>query len=671
LLRARWRGPERIHFPELYEGLSGWNMLLGAGGAALRVELHDTTGALVTSGAAANALLHVVLLQGAASAGRPLAPHVVHKTGKGGREERLLECGAAYRLVNGVCILSGLRVKTNSSGAANNEFRLGCALGGGAATAAEGRVVEAVSRAFRVKARRAEAIRKHHPREILLDSEVWRLVHIKRDSRKVTQLRSLLGGRISEAELARGPWVGHLVQHFSEGQWPALLGIADEQWVGEVLDHIKQARDNSAEKARCDAMRCLAANGGAAGSALGSALVGHGEADEEEEEDEDGAGAGGGDDDEGGGGAGARIGGLALVRSHAGGNGNGNGNGGDGVPVGEPFPFHLGRSDTAAGEMLAPVGSVLLAVSSTTGNVSSASAAAAAAAAAHADASAFGRYRTPSALMPAELMAQHMSAATGHHGGHGGYAFARESSRQSSLGLGLDLHFGREISWGVDASALMPDAAAAAAAASAAGVSLALHGHGAHAHAHAHAHGSLLASGGGGGGGGGGGSAMPNGLRQLSAAAEHAQATPVGPAAPPAPALMAASPSLGVMASGGAGAGAGASAGAGAPPMSGLVSQLLGHQSGTSTMLELQDRSRELARSMSRPEDGSGNPAAQEELSTLLVLGSIAMASLMRSNTADSTNTGGAAVAAADGAADASALQATPQAAEAAAQDAS
>jgi hypothetical protein len=97
--------------------------------------------------------------------------------------------------------------------------------------------------------------------------------------------------------------------------------------------------------------------------------------------------------------------------------------------------------------------------------------------------------------------------------------------------------------------------------------------------------------------------------------------------------------------------------------MSGLVSQLLGHQSGTSTMLELQDRTRELARSMSRPEDGGGNPTTtQEDLSTLLVLGSIAMASLMRSSTADSTNTGGAVAAALAAAGmDAGALQATPQ----------
>jgi len=260
------------------------------------VELHDAAGALVSTGAAANALVQVVLLQGAAAAGRSLAPHVVRKTGKGGREERLLECGAAYKLSGGACTLLGLRVKTNSSGAMNNEFRLGVALGPGT----EPRCVEAVSRPFRVKARRAEAIRKHHPREILLESEVWRLVHIKRDSRKVTQLRVLLAGRIPDDELARGPCVGHLVQHFTEAQWPTLLGIAEEQWVGEVLDHIKQARGNSNEKKRADAQRRAKAAGGA-GAAGDDADE---EAEEEEEEEEE-------------------------------------------APAGGEFPFQIGRFDTA------------------------------------------------------------------------------------------------------------------------------------------------------------------------------------------------------------------------------------------------------------------------------------------------------------------------------------
>jgi hypothetical protein len=122
-------------------------------------------------------------------------------------------------------------------------------------------------------------------------------------------------------------------------------------------------------------------------------------------------------------------------------------------------------------------------------------------------------------------------------------------------------------------------------------------------------------------------SIMPNGLRQLSAAADALAA--------PAPSSQTTPPPVPVAHAALAGASP-------AAPLSGLVSQLLG-QSSNSTYAELQDRSRELARSMSRPEEQGGNPAAQEELSTLLVLGSIAMASLMRANTSDSVSTGGAA----------------------------
>jgi hypothetical protein len=526
-LLRRWRSSDRIHFPELYEGLSGWNLLWGANGAALRVELQDASGALVTSGAAAHAPVHVVLLQGAAAAGRPLAPHVVRKTGKGGREERLLECGAAYKLSGGSCTLHGLRVKTNSSGAMNNEFRLGCALPPGT----EPRVVEAVSRPFRVKARRAEAIRKHHPREILLESEVWRLVHIKRDSRKVTQLRVLLAGRIPDDELARGPNVGHLVQHFTEAQWPTLLGIAEEQWVGEVLDHIKQARANSNEKAHADALRCAKA-GGRVGDL-------HHHMDDDEEEDEADAAPGAGD-----------------------------------------FPYHIGRFDTGA-----PFEAAASALRAGAGRYGGAG----------------------SALIPADGQGvpNPVVAAAAFH------QLVREVSRNPSLGL--DLSFGREASWVEAPTALHGPAGAAVAAAMANAVAAAaMHANGHDDGSHGHGHGSVE---------------MPEGLRQLSAAAERASSGPLAP--PPAPALMFGSPPFGSPPS---------SQGQG--QLAGLVATLMRQSSEAAAaapqaagMAELAESSRDLARSISAPSDsvapGAGGATTQEELSTLLMLGSI-VASVMR-----------------------------------------
>ena len=510
-LRApRWRSSERIHFPELYEGLSGWNLLWGAGGAALRVELHDASGALVTTGAAANALVHVVLLQGAAAAGRPLAPHVVRKTGKGGREERLLECGAAYKLCGGVCTLLGLRVKTNSSGAMNNEFRLGVALAPGT----EPRVVDAVSRPFRVKARRAEAIRKHHPREILLESEVWRLVHIKRDSRKVTQLRALLSGRIPDDELARGPCVGHLVQHFTEAQWPQLLGIAEEQWVGEVLDHIKQARANSNEKTHADALRCAKAMGGRGRDA---------DLDDEEGDDEPD---------------------------------------GDAAP-GAEFQFQIGRFDTAA-----PYDPSAAGFRGGTGSAARYSGA------------------VGSALIPADGSNGHIAAVTAFQ-----QMFPREVSRNPSLGL--DLNFGREASWAEAPTALHGPAGAAMAAAIAA----------IHANGHddgTHGHGQSPE--------------MPEGLRQLSAAAERASS---GPLPATAPALMFGSPNS-------------------QGQLAGLVSQLLNQPSEggapNAGNAALAESSLNLARSLSALSDSvaaGSSGASQQDLSTLLMLGSI-MATAIR-----------------------------------------
>ena len=532
----RWRSSDRIHFPELYEGLSGWNLLWGANGAALRVELQDASGALVTSGAAAHAPVHVVLLQGAAAAGRPLAPHVVRKTGKGGREERLLECGAAYKLSGGTCTLHGLRVKTNSSGAMNNEFRLGCALPPGT----EPRVVEAVSRPFRVKARRAEAIRKHHPREILLESEVWRLVHIKRDSRKVTQLRALLSGRIPDDELARGPCVGHLVQHFTEVQWPQLLGIAEEQWVGEVLDHIKQARGNSNEKAHADALR-VAKAGGRIGD------MHHHMDDDEGDDEEDEA---------------------------------------DAAPGTGEFPYHIGRFDTSV-----PFD--------------------AAASALRTGAARYGG--AGSALIPAEGQGvpNPVVAAAAFH------QLVREVSRNPSLGL--DLNFGREASWAEAPTALHGPAGAAVAAAMANAVAAAaMHANGHDDGSHGHGHG--LAE-------------MPEGLRQLSAAAERASS---GPLAPPAPALAFGSPP--------------GSQGQG--QLAGLVATLMRQSSEAAAaavpqapgMAELAESSRDLARSISAPSDpvapGAGGASTQEELSTLLMLGSI-VASVMRAGSGETGGDGG------------------------------
>ena len=266
---VEWRGPEKVHFPELFEGLTAWNLLLGDGGAPLRVELRDANDKLVESGPAAFAPLTIHLLHCGAVAGKQCAPYTVHKTGKGGRQEKLLEAGTTYVLSRGVCHLTGLRVKTNSSGAHNNEYKLGVCLGVAdgtmfAPTAQGGeapqqltpvRCLDAISRAFRVKARRAEAIRKHHPAEILLDSEVWRLVHIKRDSRKVQQLRSLLAGRLNDPSVLRGPTVRHLVTQFAEDEWAIQLGIQDESYVDETLDHVQRAIRNSDEKARLEAAR--------------------------------------------------------------------------------------------------------------------------------------------------------------------------------------------------------------------------------------------------------------------------------------------------------------------------------------------------------------------------------------------------------------------------------
>ena len=496
------------------------------------MELHDASGALVTTGAAANALVHVVLLQGAAAAGRPLAPHVVRKTGKGGREERLLECGAAYKLCGGVCTLLGLRVKTNSSGAMNNEFRLGVALAPGT----EPRVVDAVSRPFRVKARRAEAIRKHHPREILLESEVWRLVHIKRDSRKVTQLRALLSGRIPDDELARGPCVGHLVQHFTEVQWPQLLGIAEEQWVGEVLDHIKQARANSNEKTRADAMRCAKSMGGRGRDAdLGD--------EEGDEEDADAA-------------------------------------------PGAEFQFQIGRFDTAA-----PY------------DPSAAGFRAASGMARYSGGGAAG-----SALMPADGSNGHNAAAVAAFQ----QMFAREVSRNPSLGL--DLNFGREASWAEAPTALHGPAGAAVAAAMAnVAAAMQANGHDDGTHGHGHS------------------PEMPDGLRQLSAAAERASS---GPLPVTAPALMFGSPhSQGQLA--------------------GLVSQLLNQPSeGVSQLLNqpseggvpnagyaaLAESSMDLARSISALSDSAAagsSGATPQDLSTALGLLSSIMATAIRNNTGE------------------------------------
>jgi hypothetical protein len=269
---VEWRGPEKVHFPELFEGLTAWNLLLGDEGAPLRVELRDASDKLVDSGPAAFAPLTVHLLHCGAGPGKQCASYAVHKTGKGGRPEKLLEAGTTYVLSHGVCHLTGLRVKTNSSGAHNNEYKLGVCLGVADATlsaptaqggGAEGapqqqmpvRCLDAITRAFRVKARRAEAIRKHHPAEILLDSEVWRLVHIKRDSRKVQQLRTLLAGRLNDPSVLRGPTVRHLVTQFAEDQWAIQLGIQDESYADETLDHVQCAIRNSDEKARLEAAR--------------------------------------------------------------------------------------------------------------------------------------------------------------------------------------------------------------------------------------------------------------------------------------------------------------------------------------------------------------------------------------------------------------------------------
>ena len=282
-----WRCSERVHFPELFEGLSSWNLLLGDGGNALRIELRDANDKLVEHGPAAFAPISLHLLHCGAMPGKPCAPFEVQKTGKGGRQGKLLECPAPLVLAGGVCHLTGLRVKTNSSGAHNNEYKLGVSLAVGdghmgaimfaaapntsdealGSLDAEGqqtpvRCLDAVSRPFRVKARRAEAIRKHHPAEILLDSEVWRLVHIKRDSRKVQQLRSLLAGRLNDPSVLRGPTVRHLVTQFPEDQWAHQLGIHEEVYADETLDHVRQALRNSEEKMRAEQARAGSSQGG-------------------------------------------------------------------------------------------------------------------------------------------------------------------------------------------------------------------------------------------------------------------------------------------------------------------------------------------------------------------------------------------------------------------------